>query len=346
MKTTAILSAARIVDGIGSTDQVNRCRDIIVKKGLRCETLIVDPLSAGWHTPLETNHFRSGCSPISALHAANRMISEGRSDAVLISGTDHLRSGYTREERIGLMNIYPGDFSIPEGYTRLARIFMEYNGISEEMFRSLSEKLFANYLRTCEKFGTRPAASGKWKEPMTDLFLICDCANPVVDFDGMLLVGNAECVKILGMDEPVYVSGTGLGETEGDGKPFLGSIARFEHLRSAYDAACSEAGIDFRTLFLNRDAILEVYTCYPVIPMAFLLVTGIAGSIPGLTALLDTHDVTLTGGMNLARAPWDNPALNALIAAYDRIKTGPIRTACIHGNGGLGYKQGVAIISR
>ena len=80
--------------------------------------------------------------------------------------------------------------------------------------------------------------------------------------------------------------------------------------------------------------------------MAFLFSSGIAESVKELIVILTTHEVTITGGMNLARAPWDNPALNAFISACEKIKTGTITTACIHGNGGLGYKQGVAIIQR
>ncbi len=46
----------------------------------------------------------------------------------------------------------------------------------------------------------------------------------------------------------------------------------------------------------------------------------------------------------MARAPWNNPALNALVTMYHLIREGPTRIAAIHGNGGMGFSQGVAIL--
>jgi hypothetical protein len=60
--------------------------------------------------------------------------------------------------------------------------------------------------------------------------------------------------------------------------------------------------------------------------------------------LLSEREVTVTGGMNLARAPWNNPALNALIVMCERLNAGSATMGAVHGNGGLGYKQGFAIL--
>lgn len=346
MKKTAILATGKIIDGHGSLGAVTSSLAILRRNGFTVKNMILDPLRAGWNTPLEPDHFRSGCSPITALYESNILISNNNFDAVLISGTDHLKSDYTREERIDMMNIYPDDFTIPEGYTALAQKFMEYNGIDKQLFRTVSARLFANYLLTYNKYGHSAVTSPRWKEHITDLFLMCDCANPAIDFDGMLLVGNSKCTETLDLSEPVYIAGIGLGETTGDGKQYIDEIAKFEHLKSAYNKACSDAGIDFKNLFLAGEALLEVYTCYPVIPLAFLLTTGIATSPLEIETILDRFEITITGGMNLAKAPWDNPALSALITAHEKMQTGRIDTACIHGNGGLGYKQGVAILQK
>lgn len=56
------------------------------------------------------------------------------------------------------------------------------------------------------------------------------------------------------------------------------------------------------------------------------------------------HSITITGGMNLARAPWNNPALNGLITMVQRMQMNGENIGLIHANGGLGYRQGVAIL--
>jgi hypothetical protein len=48
--------------------------------------------------------------------------------------------------------------------------------------------------------------------------------------------------------------------------------------------------------------------------------------------------------MNLARGAWNNPALNGLITMYQRMSEGDESIGLVHGNGGLGYRQGVAIL--
>jgi hypothetical protein len=50
--------------------------------------------------------------------------------------------------------------------------------------------------------------------------------------------------------------------------------------------------------------------------------------------------------MNLAKAAWNNPALNSLILMHHRLCDSSQKIGLIHGNGGLGYRQGVAIIER
>ena len=50
--------------------------------------------------------------------------------------------------------------------------------------------------------------------------------------------------------------------------------------------------------------------------------------------------------MNFARAPWNNPALNGLIEMVNTMKDGPVKYGLIHGNGGIGEIQGVAILER
>ena len=97
---------------------------------------------------------------------------------------------------------------------------------------------------------------------------------------------------------------------------------------------------------MSGNALLEVYTCYPVVPMGFLLAAEMIASVEQMPAFLERYEVTVTGGMNLAGAPWNNPALHALIAMYKKMKSSPHRYGAVHGNGGLGFGQGVAILGK
>ena len=96
------------------------------------------------------------------------------------------------------MNIYSEDFSIPEGYTQLAYQFMKEYKISEKDFLILAEKLFENYLQTFKKNGNTISESSRWTEPVTSLYKMCDCANPNIDFDGKILLGDSSCAELFG----------------------------------------------------------------------------------------------------------------------------------------------------
>tara|TARA_B100000809_G_C15051718_1_gene499142 strand:+ start:796 stop:939 length:144 start_codon:yes stop_codon:yes gene_type:complete len=47
--------------------------------------------------------------------------------------------------------------------------------------------------------------------------------------------------------------------------------------------------------------------------MAFLLVSGLVDALEDIPNFLAQHLITITGGMNLAKAGWNNPAFNALV---------------------------------
>lgn len=78
--------------------------------------------------------------------------------------------------------------------------------------------------------------------------------------------------------------------------------------------------------------------------MAFLIISGLVDVLDELPEFLAQHSITITGGMNLARGAWNNPALNGLIMMYQRMCKGDESVGLVHGNGGLGYRQGVAIL--
>jgi hypothetical protein len=68
----------------------------------------IAPLSWGWNTPLPEGYLKSACAPLERLMAARRRIGAGELDAVLISGTDSIKSSFDARsaERDRLMRAY------------------------------------------------------------------------------------------------------------------------------------------------------------------------------------------------------------------------------------------------
>lgn len=315
--------------------------------------LVIDPLSVNWHSPLEVDHFRSGCGPIEALAVAYREIAQGREPAVVIRGRDYLKSGYSSAQRQQAMAIYGSEAPLTEVYDQLTARFIEQQGISRPQFIELRDALFENYRRTYLSRGRIDTTSRRWFEGVTDLFRGIDCANPVVDFEGAILLVSEAAAQALGVDRAqcVVVESVGLGALAVDGPAGLADIARYEHLTAAFTAAFKPLKSPMLPAFERGEVLLDLYTCYPVVPLAALLCGGFVDDVEGLSAFIDTHPLTQTGGMNLARGAWNNPALNGLITMYERLVTcssnthDPIRYGVVHGNGGAGYRQGVAVLS-
>ncbi len=353
MKTPAfIISSAKKQDNLGSVEQVLLLEKKLLSLGIKPKHLIIEPLKTDWHSPEKKYHFRSGCAPIEALSEAKKLIEKGEA-AVVINGKDHIKTDYSRQERLKKMAIYGQDYPLTQAYTDLARSFSEINTITPTQFKVYAHALFENYKMTFEKglSGNPPPKllpERRWYNPVTPLFRGVDCANPLVDFSGRLLITRADIAKQLGVDCNLWlkVKAVAMSRLEGDGYTFLSEISRYKHLQQAYLQACNEADIDFVPLFKQGQALLETYTCYPVVPMAFLLISGLINTLDDLPNFLAKYSVTITGGMNLARAAWNNPALNALILMHQRLVNGQEKLGLIHANGGLGYRQGVAIIER
>ncbi|PLX40721.1 MAG: hypothetical protein C0608_08200 [Deltaproteobacteria bacterium] len=305
------------------------------------------PLSVPWEAELPEGHFRSGNSPIEAIYEGVQRISSGALDAVVIRGEEPLKSGYSRDERHKLMDIYDG-VTIPEGYQLVAEGFLRRRGLSHEWFKECAEALFDNYLRTYEGRTRGPVKLPgiRWYEPVTPLFRGVDCANPIIDYSGQILLTTRRGAAALGLEELVEVEGVGLGEASGDGPDNAEEISAFTHLSEAIRRCERAAGLSIKALMKNGFCAIELYICYPVVPLAFLLASGAVPSADEVIPYLERQPITITGGMNLARAPWNCPALRAAIAVYREMLEKSLPYGLIHGNGGLGYKQGVAILAR
>lgn len=352
MSTTLIISAAKTIDDDGCQHACLQLEASIKALGLTLTELVIDPLRTDWHSPLEPNHFRSGCGPIEALSAAQRLIAAG-APAVVISGQDDLRSGYARDERLRLMAVYGDDYPLTQAYNELAERFIHRHGADATLFQQLAHHLFENYKCSyrhviADTLAAEQLPDPRWYQHITPLFRGVDCANPLVDFDGRILLCSEQLAAQLAIPahQQVEVSGVGLGLLPNDGKDHVDEIVSYSHLETAYRDACAAAQINFAERFRQGDALLEAYTCYPVVPMAFLLASGLVDMLDDIPAFLAQHRITITGGMNLAKGPWNNPALNSLIDMYHRLCDSDSTLGAVHGNGGLGYKQGVAILQR
>lgn len=251
------------------------------------------------------------------------------------------------------MAVYGDEYPLTEAYNDLAEHFLRVHERDDEHFREIAQALFENYKLSyrhalADNFTPDQLPDERWYKPITTLFRGVDCANPLVDFSGRLLICSDTLTEALGVpaEERLQIKSVGLGRLEGDGQHYIEQIASYEHLRQAYQQCCSEAGIDFASEFRRGAGLLEAYTCYPVVPMAFLLVSGLVDMLDQLPDFLQQHSITVTGGMNLARAPWNNPALNALITMHHRLLEGEEVYGMVHGNGGLGYRQGVALLAK
>lgn len=343
MSRAFIIASGGRQDGVGSLDTLNAVVEQVTEAGLKLERLVIDPLGAGWDTPIANNHFRTGCGPLEALAYAQTQLREGALEAVLIEGSDAIKTGYSRKEREPLMQVYGKNYPLTKAYTELAKHFCREEGMSFDQFRELRDAVFENYRRTAPDKSFDPV----WLEAQTDLFRGVDCANPYVDYSGGLLLTREDLLDKFELTEPtIEVSGVGMGYAQGDGVDFLEELATYWHLEKALYYANLEAGINFAKVFNEGKALLEAYTCYPVVPLALLLHGKFVNNWQEIPAWLKTHELTLSGGMNLNRAPWNLPALRALIEMTQALHSNEKHLGGVQGNGGLGYKQGFAILRR
>ncbi len=350
--SACIIAAAKTTDGqpAGGHHSLVDCQTIQVQlseAGINIHHLTIDPLSTDWHSPLPPGHFRSGAAPTEALTQALSIL-ESPDTAVVISGHDPLRTGYDKSERAGRMAIYGQDYSLIDAYTDLSKTFANHHGFSHSQFRRFAQALYDNYLQTfSEQYPDASQPGAAWFKPVSNLFRGVDCANPVQDFSGQLILCNTKTADRLAipLSQRVEVLGASCITLPEDGKAAIPEIVQYQHLQSAFQQACQQANIDFRKECICGNAILDVYTCFPVVPMAFLLKTGFVSSADALPHFLAEYPVTVSGGMNLAKGPWNNPALSSLIDCYDALTSGRSRLAGVHGNGGLGYKQGFVILA-
>lgn len=347
MNKVYLLAAGYQQDGVGNLTASEAIITAAEEAGIKISTLTLETLGDKWTSPVKDKHYRSGCGPIEALAQATNLIRFTEADLVVIRGTDNIKTGYSPEERAELMQVYGASYPLTQAYTDLAKQFCYQQQLTFDQFKHLRDALFANYQRSAPEIDV----DSRWFEETTELFRGVDIANPYTDFSGCLVVGSKQIAKQLKSKEVsgqklIEIAGIGLGLASGDGKPHLEELASYWHLKKAIYYANLEAGINFVETFNQHKALLEAYTCYPVVPLGLLLEGRFVNRWEKIPAYLEEHQLTLTGGMNLHRAPWNLPALRGLIEMYQQLQTSEQKLGGVHGNGGLGYKQGFAILRR
>ncbi|WP_206662955.1 hypothetical protein [Anaerobacillus alkaliphilus] len=303
------------------------------------------------------NTYKSGASPIQALSDAKEIIKTGLYDAVFIFGFDPLLTNkkmYGKDEITKAMSIFD-THSIMQCYNQIAHLVCQELGVTKTEFRSYCDELYKNYLKTYQKLSDTivPFERGRQlEENQADLFMLTDCANPNIDFSGGVIVASEDTTQFLetAKTERIRVSGVKYVSVKGSPEQIDSIVGEnksmFPHLRKAFVEAQSQAAIHVAKEYRNKNLYLEAYTCYPPIPIAFLLATGMIDTIDDLSDFLSRYEITITGGMNFARAPWNNPALNALIDMYQKLRQCDGSYGLVHGNGGIGEIQGIAILEK
>jgi hypothetical protein len=345
-----IIAGDRIVDGQGDHSETEGLITRAQKLGLLVSTLEIVPLSKRWEGHLAPHQFKSGASAMAAIKKGRKLLSSGRASLVVIRGRDLLRSGYTKEEREKYMKLYSGKYTPLDGYTRLVPHFLKYHTITAAQFKFISMALFENYSRTWKRLhpqGSLP--DERWFAPITKYFRGVDCANPNVDFSGQILLAGVEVADLLRVPKKkrVKVLGNSFVQLSVDGLSSVGKVASYLHLKRAIKTALSEAKIDFNQEFLSGRALLEAYTCYPIVPMGLLLRLGLVETLEEIPKLLGKYEVTITGGLNLDRAAWNLTSLNYIISMREKLLSSKhSRYGLVHGNGSLGNQQGITILGR
>lgn len=344
-----IIGAARLIDGKGSMTKVDQLITRIDNLRLNIQHYKIAPLRFPWRSSLPENMIRSACSPIIGIKEANKLFNDGKADVAIISGTDKLKTNYTREERHEFMKCFSEGKTHFDGYVELANQFIKEFAINIDDFHNICKHLFNNYLRTYKsiiKNFVEPDL--RWFQFINKYFRGVDCANPYVDFEGVVIIIKPEIAFELGVNERdvVKIKGYSLNEIGKDDLESISLFVNYNHITKSFIEASAMAGLDFKDKFLKGEAYLDVYSCYPIPAIAFLLKSGFTNT-NDLYNFLDENAITITGGLNLGRAPWNNTVLNSLVRGVELLsKSNHKRYIGIHGNGSLGYQQGFLILHK
>jgi hypothetical protein len=344
-----IIAADRIIDSKGSHKATEKILTQARNKKLTISTLEIVTLAKRWEDKLKPHEFKSGASAMAAIEKARKILALKKADLVVIKGQDFLKTGYEHTARENFMKLYEGKYTPMEGYNELVPLFLQHHKLSEKKYFEIRDALFKNYTVTWKKInpaGNMP--NERWNEPLTKYFRGVDCANPNVDYSGQIILSSKRVAEVLKIPKKAHVEilGNSFVKLNVDGFESLPKIASYLHLKRTIDKAMAQAKINFKSKFMNGEALLDAYTCYPVVPMGLIHRLGLVDSVNEIPDFLKSHEVTVTGGLNLGKAAWNLTSLNALIVMREKlISSKKYKYGLVHGNGSLGNQQGITIIA-
>ncbi|MBT3703371.1 MAG: hypothetical protein HOG12_17720, partial [Alphaproteobacteria bacterium] len=346
-----IVAADSVVDGAGDLSSTDAARKQLKDKNYRVAEYEISSSTDGWQTDLPPHRLRCACAPLVAFNQARQRMAEGEIDAVVIQGREHMKSDFQgrKDERNRLMKIYgEGKCGILDGYEKLAQAFITHRDISADDFRRTSEYIFENHWRVWQTQNPNaPRPADAWFNPVTPLFRGVDCANPSVDYDGCLVIVSDEVLQKtdFGLKSYSQIAACDVQQLCPDGPEFVKEIVSYDHMATSFNIACAEANVDFKSVFRNNQALLDIYSCYSVVPMGFLMATGFVENFAGIPAFAEEFPLTITGGLNLAKAPWNNTTVQTLASMFHALKSDQAPDiGGVHSIGALGYLQGFTIL--
>ncbi len=347
-QSISIIAGERMIDGQGSFPETDKILNSAKKKNLRLKTLEIVNLAKRWEDKLGPDEFKSGASAMAAIDKARGLLYSKKADLVIIHGTDNLKTGYEKGEREGFMKLYNNKFTPLEGYNELVPLFLKCHKMSESEYFEARDALFENYKKTFKKINPKgKLPDERWFAPLTTYFRGVDCANPNLDYSGLIILATDKTADLLKVPKKkrVQILGNAFTKLNIDGMESLPRIAPYQHLKRTIDKALTESKVKFKTEFLKGNALLDAYTCYPVVPMGLIHRLGLVKKVNEIPALLKKHEVTVTGGLNLGKAAWNLTSLNALIVMRERLLTSKkAKFGLVHGNGSLGNQQGITVL--
>jgi hypothetical protein len=346
-----IVAADSVVDGTGDLSATDAARKQLKDRDYRVAEFEISSSTDGWQSDLPPHRLRCACAPLIAVNQGRQLMANGEIDAVVVQGREHLKSDFQgrRDERNRLMKIYgEGKVGILDGYETLAQAFLTHWGVSAADFKRTSEAIFENHWQVWQKMNPsaeRPADG--WFDPVTPMFRGVDCANPSVDYDGCLVMVSEDVLRHTDFGQKSYshIIGCDVEQQTEDGPEFVEQIVSYDHISKSFSEACRQAGLDFCKLFKDGEALLDIYTCYSVVPMGFLLATGLVDDYKDIADFAARYPLTVTGGLNLSKAPWNNTTVQALATLFHALKSDQTPdVAGVHSVGALGYLQAFAIL--
>ncbi|MBR2551690.1 MAG: hypothetical protein IKF05_01685 [Erysipelotrichaceae bacterium] len=339
------------------------------EKGKRVAWFFIDPLidhfEAGNRFYFEVmgckslpkiNYYRTGAGPIHALADAKLYIENGLCDAVAIFAYEPL---YMCKKKLGgaairkAMDIFDG-VNLISCYNRLAEQLCQELGIQTEEFKKISDALYDNYIRTYSALYGENSFSrdrGRMLEDMGGyLFHLTDCANPNVDFAGGMILCNDETYRAFNKEEThVVLDSAACKMVYGNPNKTAAITENGEilpHLRKISEALEKESGIRMKEELDKDDLLLAAYTCYPTSPFGLLFACDLVRSVEEIYPFLERHEITVEGGMSLGRAPWNCSAFRNAILIAQKLSASSQHYGLVHGNGGMGETQGLALFKR